>query len=58
MNERLFISDLHLSAAAPELFALFQRVLDQHTQDIDQLFILGDLVDAWIGDDDDSAFTQ
>lgn len=58
MKERLFISDLHLSAAAPELFALFQRALDQHTQDIDQLFILGDLVDAWIGDDDDSAFAQ
>jgi UDP-2,3-diacylglucosamine hydrolase len=58
MTERLFISDLHLSAAAPELFALFQRFIDQHTHDIDQLFILGDLVDAWIGDDDDSVFVE
>lgn len=56
--ERLFISDLHLSEAAPELFSAFENFLQDHCSDIDELYILGDLVDAWIGDDDDSAFAE
>ena len=56
--ERLFISDLHLSEAAPDLFLAFEHFLQDHCNDIDELYILGDLVDAWIGDDDDSPFVQ
>lgn len=56
--ERLFISDLHLSEAAPDLFLAFENFLQDHCSEIDELYILGDLVDAWIGDDDDSAFAQ
>lgn len=56
--ERLFISDLHLSEAAPDLFLAFENFLQDHCSDIDELYILGDLVDAWIGDDDDSAFAE
>ncbi len=56
--ERLFISDLHLSEAAPDLFLAFEHFLQDHCSDIDELYILGDLVDAWIGDDDESPFAQ
>lgn len=44
-----FISDLHLQAAMPETFSVWQDYL-QHTQ-ADALFILGDLFEVWIGDD-------
>jgi UDP-2,3-diacylglucosamine hydrolase len=56
--ERLLISDLHLSEAAPALFLAFENFLQDHCSDIDELYILGDLVDAWIGDDDDSPFAK
>jgi UDP-2,3-diacylglucosamine hydrolase len=56
--ERLFISDLHLCEAAPDLFLAFQNFLQNNCSNIDELYILGDLVDAWMGDDDDSAFAQ
>ncbi len=56
--ERLFISDLHLSEAAPDLFLAFENFLQDHCRDIDELYILGDLVDAWVGDDDDSPFAK
>jgi len=44
-----FISDLHLSEDTPLTFAAFARYL-RHT-DADAVFILGDLFEAWIGDD-------
>jgi UDP-2,3-diacylglucosamine hydrolase len=48
-----FISDLHLSAERPDLTARFAAFLaDTATSRITTLFILGDLFDAWIGDDD------
>ncbi|MEJ2591957.1 MAG: UDP-2,3-diacylglucosamine diphosphatase [Candidatus Thiodiazotropha sp.] len=51
----LFISDLHLSADRAETVRLFLRFLDRRAADADHLYILGDLFDAWIGDDDTSA---
>jgi UDP-2,3-diacylglucosamine hydrolase len=44
-----FISDLHLSQATPLTFALWARYL--RTTQADAVFILGDLFEAWIGDD-------
>jgi UDP-2,3-diacylglucosamine hydrolase len=44
-----FISDLHLSHQTPLSFTAWQHYL-AHTQ-ADAVFILGDLVEAWIGDD-------
>ena len=44
-----FISDLHLCAALPRTFAAFEAHLD-HTS-ADAVFILGDLFEAWVGDD-------
>lgn len=51
----LFISDLHLDAERPEITALFLRFLAEEAAQSDALYILGDLFEAWIGDDDDAA---
>ena len=51
----LFISDLHLDAERPHITELFGRFLKQETRGADALYILGDLFEAWIGDDDPSA---
>lgn len=55
MNSTLFISDVHLSAAQPALTALFLRFLSQAASTAHTLYILGDLFETWIGDDDPAA---
>jgi UDP-2,3-diacylglucosamine hydrolase len=50
----LFVSDLHLDPARPEITALFLRFLRGEAVDADALYILGDLFEAWVGDDDPS----
>ncbi|MGF1724117.1 UDP-2,3-diacylglucosamine diphosphatase [Photobacterium nomapromontoriensis] len=54
----LFISDLHLSADRPDITACFLRFMEQETLGIDALYVLGDLFEMWIGDDDNSIFHQ
>jgi len=54
----LFISDLHLSPRAPELVRRFHALLAEIPPEVDALYILGDLFDAWIGDDDPSPFAR
>ena len=49
----LFISDLHIDASRPHVLAGLQRLLATVSDDIDALYILGDLVEVWVGDDDD-----
>ena len=53
MAGTLFISDLHLDPSRPNVTRAFAQYL-QNNRDCDQLYILGDLVESWIGDDDDS----
>ena len=48
----LFISDLHLSPRSPGATALFLRFLAGRARQAKALYILGDLFEAWIGDDD------
>ncbi|MCO5054194.1 UDP-2,3-diacylglucosamine diphosphatase [Thermomonas sp.] len=48
----LFISDLHLDAERPGITQLFARFLDGEARSADALYILGDLFEAWVGDDD------
>ncbi len=48
----LFISDLHLSKERPAITRAFFRFMDEHAANADALYILGDLFEAWIGDDD------
>ena len=50
----LFVSDLHLDPARPEITALFLRFLRERAAAADALYILGDLFEAWVGDDDPS----
>lgn len=53
---RLFISDLHLSPAVPELAQAFRDFMKEHAVKAEELYILGDFFDAWIGDDEDDDF--
>jgi UDP-2,3-diacylglucosamine hydrolase len=48
----LFISDLHLAPERPEMIRLFEKFVDQVAIDVDELYILGDFLEYWIGDDD------
>ncbi|HWR95547.1 MAG TPA: UDP-2,3-diacylglucosamine diphosphatase, partial [Arenimonas sp.] len=52
---QVFISDLHLDADRPESTRQFYDLLAGQCRGIEALYILGDLFEAWIGDDDDSA---
>lgn len=50
----LFVSDLHLESSRPQITELFETFLAGEACKADALYILGDLFDAWIGDDDPS----
>jgi UDP-2,3-diacylglucosamine hydrolase len=48
----LFISDLHLDPARPDITGQALDFLGREAQGADALYILGDLFEAWVGDDD------
>ena len=50
----LLISDLHLSGERPDKVALFERFLSSAAKRCSALYILGDLFELWLGDDDDT----
>nr|WP_290127667.1 UDP-2,3-diacylglucosamine diphosphatase [Enterobacter roggenkampii] len=52
MVATLFIADLHLQTEEPAITAGFLRFLRGEAKSADALYILGDLFEAWIGDDD------
>lgn len=52
MSRTLFIADLHLCQEEPAITAGFLRFLAREAPHCDALYILGDLFEAWIGDDD------
>lgn len=52
MKPVLFISDLHLAPSRPQVTRLFLDFLASRVRDAGALYILGDLFEAWIGDDD------
>jgi UDP-2,3-diacylglucosamine hydrolase len=49
---RLFVSDVHLDAAAPQATDQFLAFLHAEAAGAEALYILGDLFEAWVGDDD------
>ena len=53
MSSTAFISDLHLDSARPAVTRALVEFLATQTHR-ERLYILGDLFEAWIGDDDDS----
>ncbi|MBU6248460.1 MAG: UDP-2,3-diacylglucosamine diphosphatase [Xanthomonadaceae bacterium] len=48
------MSDLHLDAGRPDLTAIFLGFLRRAGGQVRELFLLGDIFEAWIGDDDDA----
>ena len=55
---KLFIADLHLSEARPDLTNAFIKFLATKAKQADELYILGDLFEFWIGDDEQSPLQQ
>ena len=51
-----FISDLHISESQPEIAKQFISFLENSAKDTDALYILGDLFEYWIGDDDPNPY--
>ena len=51
MSSTLFISDLHLAYERPEINSLFSRFMDDTARCAEALYILGDLFEYWVGDD-------
>jgi UDP-2,3-diacylglucosamine hydrolase len=49
---RLFVSDVHLDGGAPEAIEQFLDFLKVHALHAEALYILGDLFETWVGDDD------
>lgn len=58
MTRRLFISDLHLEDSRPDISAALFEFLNHNLGKTDELFILGDLFEAWIGDDSASELSM
>jgi len=56
--KRLFISDLHLEDPSSGIFRAFVDLLRVEAPLVDEIYILGDLVEMWVGDDDDSECAQ
>ena len=54
MPKTYFIADLHLSENRPHLLALFRQFMQEQAPEAEKLYILGDLFDFWIGDDEQS----
>ena len=52
----LFISDLHLEVSQPEIGEQFLGFLSGEARAAEALYILGDLFDAWLGDDDPNPY--
>jgi UDP-2,3-diacylglucosamine hydrolase len=48
----LFISDLHLDPASPAITRQFLAFLDGEARSAEALYVLGDLFEVWLGDDD------
>lgn len=58
MSRTLFIADLHLCQEEPAITAGFLHFLQREAPHCDALYILGDLFEAWIGDDDPNPLHQ
>ena len=54
MAKHLFISDLHLAPERPDIIQLFVQFMNNQAAQAESLYILGDLVEYWLGDDDEA----
>ncbi len=51
MKPTLFLSDMHLDPSRPDMIQLFIRFLMEHGSRAREVYLLGDIFEAWIGDD-------
>lgn len=51
----LFVSDLHLEAERPDIGKQFLAFLQNEAAEAEALYILGNLFEGWVGDDDPNA---
>ncbi len=47
------ISDLHLDVTVPKRLDALNNLLVLESEKVEAIYVLGDLVEAWVGDDDD-----
>jgi UDP-2,3-diacylglucosamine hydrolase len=53
----LFISDLHLEPGRADISGQFLEFMSTQAREADALYILGDLFEVWLGDDDPTPFS-
>lgn len=53
MQETLFIADIHLDPRNTATIPLFKHFLKQRAPHAEAVYILGDLFESWVGDDED-----
>jgi UDP-2,3-diacylglucosamine hydrolase len=58
MQETLFIADLHLDPQQAAIFNLALKFFSTRARQAETLYILGDLFEVWLGDDDDESGYQ
>ncbi len=54
----LFASDLHLDSESPWAIDAFIAFLEGHARHAEALYLLGDIFEVWVGDDDDNAANE
>ena len=54
----IFISDLHVDESRPHVLAGLKRLVETDAAQVDAMYILGDLAEVWVGDDDDGETAQ
>ncbi|MFA5983251.1 MAG: UDP-2,3-diacylglucosamine diphosphatase [Methylococcaceae bacterium] len=54
LSDTLFLSDLHISIDKPDITQRLVNFLENPASQAARVYILGDLFDAWVGDDDDT----
>ena len=54
----IFISDLHVDESRPHVLAGLKRLVETDAAHVDAMYILGDLAEVWVGDDDDGEIAQ
>ncbi|MGD8830833.1 MAG: UDP-2,3-diacylglucosamine diphosphatase [Pseudomonadales bacterium] len=55
---RLFLSDLHLEDPDSAAFRAFAALLSREAPGADAIYLLGDLTEVWVGDDDDGPLAR
>jgi UDP-2,3-diacylglucosamine hydrolase len=55
---RLFLADLHLHDKRPDIIRAFIILLEQKAPEFDELYLLGDIFEVWVGDDGAPEYLQ